>query len=402
MARHYSNWIKAYMEYTRDSESPSTFHFWTGVSVIAGALRRRVWIDMKKFDWVPNFYIILVGPPGVAAKSTSLAMGMRLLVKVPGIKWGPESLTWQKLTKSLADAIEYVEFINLTGQKERIAMSCNTIEVSELGTLLKPDDDALVSFLIRMWEGQKGKFRHDTISGGLVEIDNPWLNIIAATTPSWLQANFSEGMIGGGLTSRVLFVYGDKKRGLVPYPDEIIPNDEYKLLESRLIEDLATIAKLSGPYRLSQFAREWGRAWYTDHNNPALRPPHLASARFSGYISRKQTHLHKFAIILAAAKRDTLVIEEDDLKEADQILTQTEHDMVKVFESIGAVDQRDHVDEIVSVVRFCGFLTNKGLWSKCMNTMSLKEFEEGVRAAVHGGKIKLETQSGVVGVVIGK
>lgn len=390
------------MEYTRDSESPSTFHFWTGVSVIAGALRRRVWIDMKKFDWTPNFYIILVGPAGVAAKSTSLGMGMRLLAKVPGIKWGPESLTWQKLTRSLADAVEYLEFVNPAGLKERIAMSCNTIEVGELGTLLKPDDDALVSFLIRMWEGQKGKFRHDTITGGLVEIDNPWLNIIAATTPSWLQTNFSEAMIGGGLTSRILFVYGDKKRGLVPYPDEVIPDAEYRLRESQLVEDLVAISKLSGPYRLSQFAREWGKAWYADHNNPALRPHHLASSRFNGYHARKQTHLHKFAIVLAAAKRDTLVIEEDDLKEAEAILTQTEHDMVKVFQAIGAVDQRDHVEELVSVVRFCGFLTNKGLWSKCCNTMTLKEFEEAVRAAIHAGKIKLETQSGTTGVVIGR
>jgi hypothetical protein len=214
MARNYKNWLKAYMEYTRDSESPSTFHFWTGVSVIAGALRRRVWVDMKKFEWTPNFYIILVGPPGVAAKTTSIGMGMRLLAQIPGIKWGPESMTWQKLTRSLADSIEYLEFVNFQGQKERIAMSCNTIEVGELGTFLKTDDDALVSFLIRMWEGQRGKFRHETITGGAVEIDNPWLNIIAATTPAWMRDNFSESMIGGGLTSRVLFVYGDKKRSL--------------------------------------------------------------------------------------------------------------------------------------------------------------------------------------------
>jgi hypothetical protein len=76
--------------------------------------------------------------------------------------------------------------------------------------------------------------------------------------------------------------------------------------------------------------------------------------------------------------------------------------MIKVFESIGVVDQRDHVEEIVSVVKYCGFLTNKGLWAKCMNAMTLKEFEEAVRAAVHSGKIKLETQGATTGVVAGK
>ncbi len=82
-----------------------------------------------------------------------------------------------------------------------MAMSCLTVQVSELGTFLRTDDDQLMSFLIRMWEGQIDKFRHETVSGGATEIDNPWLNIIAATTPSWLKSNFPEAMIGGGLTS---------------------------------------------------------------------------------------------------------------------------------------------------------------------------------------------------------
>lgn len=401
MPRHHANWLKAYMDYTRDSESPTPFHFWTGVSVIAGALRRRVWIDMKKFDWVPNFYIILVGPAGVAAKSTSLGMGMRLLAKVPQIKWGPESMTWQKLTKSLSDSVEYVQYTNELGQQTQIAMSANTMEVSELGTMLKPDDTAMVSFLIRMWDGQRGKFRHDTITGGLVEIDNPWLNIMAATTPDWLQDNFSESMIGGGLVSRIVFVYGDKKRALVPYPDEVIPPAQYAALEQSLIDDLGAIAKLSGPYRLSPFARQWGRAWYIDHNNQSLRPGHLNSPRFNGYLARKQTHLHKVALILAAAKRDVTVIEEEDLIEADQLLVGIEHDMLKVFESIGASDQKNHVDELVNIIKYYGQLTNSGLWTKCQNLMTLKEFEEAVRAAAHAKQIKIVMVGSVAYVVPG-
>src|SRR6516165_3921858 len=131
MPRRFSNWLKAYMNYTRDSESPTSFHFWTGVSVLAGALRRRVWIDMKKFQWTPNFYIILVGPPGVAAKSTSISMGMNLLSQIKGVKFGPESMTWQKLARSLSDAVEYVEWTRPSGARDRVAMSCLTVQISE-------------------------------------------------------------------------------------------------------------------------------------------------------------------------------------------------------------------------------------------------------------------------------
>lgn len=93
MGRHFDDWLKTYMLYTRDSESPDEFHFWTGVSTIAGALRRRVWIDMRKFLWTPNFYIILVGPPGIVTKSTTTSVGYNLLRHVEGVHFGPDSAT---------------------------------------------------------------------------------------------------------------------------------------------------------------------------------------------------------------------------------------------------------------------------------------------------------------------
>lgn len=309
-------------------------------------------------------------------------------------------MTWQKLAKSLSESVEYLEYVLPSGDKTRMAMSCLTIQVSELGTFLRTDDDQLMSFLIRMWEGQIDKFRHETVSGGATEIDNPWLNIIGATTPAWLKENFSESMVGGGLTSRVVFVYGDKKRALIAYPDEIIPAGDYQRLRDALVEDLTAISKLSGPYTLSQFARSWGRSWYADHNNPDLRPSHLSSDRYGGYLARKQTHIHKFAIILAASKRDALVIEEDDLKEAEAIVTDIEADMLKVFQSIGVVDQHSHMNEIISTVRFTGFITAKGLFAKVMNAMTLKEFEEAVRAAVHARMLEVVVVGNVQGVQV--
>ena len=79
--RNYSDWLKAYMEYAGYGEAPKYMHFWTGVSVIAGALRRKVWIDEIYFKWYPNFYIIFVAPPGVVSKSTTACTKIEPLVK---------------------------------------------------------------------------------------------------------------------------------------------------------------------------------------------------------------------------------------------------------------------------------------------------------------------------------
>jgi hypothetical protein len=388
MSRHFSNWLKAYMQYTRDSESPDAFHFWTGVSTVAGALRRRVWIDMRKFQWTPNFYIILVGPPGVAAKSTSLRNGMRLLEQVEGIKFGPQSMTWQALTQVLEESMEYTKYLDEKGEEQAIPNSSVTITVAELGTFFKTDDNVMMDVLVSMWDGQLENWGHKTKTTGQTEIKNPWLNMIGCTTPSWIQNNFPEHMIGGGLTSRIVFVYGDAKRHLVAYPDEVIKGEEYRELENKLVEDLQQIASLAGPYKLSAAARTWGRKWY--ETLWTSRPLHMASDRYSGYISRKQTHIHKLSIILAAAKRDEKVIEKEDLEEANELLTSVEPHMIKVFEAVGVVDEAKHVAEITAFVRVHKWLTSNDLWRMCANVMREYDFKTALRIALQGGILEIE------------
>ena len=334
MARIFPNWLTAYASYTADSESPREFHLWTGIWTIAGALRRRVWLDMRKFQWTPNFYIVLVGPPGIVNKSTTSRAGMRLLEQVDGIKFGPPSITWQKLADSLSQSAEFMKFTKPDGTDTHLAMSCLTIQVSELGTFLKIEDTALIDVPSRSsWDGQLSTWGHSTKTSGEVIIKNPWLNIIGCTTPAWLKAHFPESLIGGGLTSRILFVHGDTKVKLIPYPDEEIKNIDYFTLERGLVDDLKKIsAAFLGEYTLTGEARSWGHDWYTKHWAADLRSPALASDRYGGYIARKQTHMHKIAIVLAASQGDTLVVEKSHLELAEALLTSTEPHMLKVFE----------------------------------------------------------------------
>src|SRR5262245_37982800 len=110
------------MDFTRHSEAPSLFHFWTGVSTIAGALRRRVWQEQHLFQWIPNFYIVLVAPAGIATKSTTLNLGMGLLERVAGVHFGPESGSWQGLGDALAASTEYFKVPNRSEEEIQSAL----------------------------------------------------------------------------------------------------------------------------------------------------------------------------------------------------------------------------------------------------------------------------------------
>lgn len=384
MSRNFSNWLQAYLEYTEVGESPTSFNLWTGVATIAGALRRKVWIDMAQFKWVPNFYIILVGPPGIVSKSTTVNVGMSLLREIEDIRFGPQSMTWQALLRDLSESLEHVEVPTRHGNVAS-PMCCITIPVSEMGTLFKPDDKQLRDVLTDLWDGKDGKWDHSTVSSGRVEVENAWVNIIGCTTPNWITSNFTEEIIGGGFASRILFVYEDKKRRLVAYPGLERATEEHQAFRRRLVADLRKIANLAGEYTLDDSAVAWGRRWYEDHND--LLSSGKIEPRLALYFSRKQTHMHKIALVLAAAQGDSLILTEQHLQDALSLLETTEVHMKKVFSLVGqATDSRD-MHLFLEYLRASRKVKVLELYKTFQDRMTADQFNAALQAGFKSGRL---------------
>lgn len=343
MPRHFNDWIEGFMDYAGFGEAPRYMYFWTAVSTIAGALRRKVWIDQAYFKWYPNQFIIIVAPPGIVSKSTTAGIGMNLLRKVPGIKFGPDVVTWPALVSKFAEATEAFEY-----EGEYHTMSALTLESSEFGNLFDPKDNQMVDLFVNLWDGKQGTFEKTTKNSGCDLVENPWINMIACTTPAWIAQNFPEYMIGGGFTSRCVFVYADKKSKLVAYPClEVPPN--MKEIEAKLVADLEQISMLTGEYKLTPDAYAYGKIWYEKHYSQ--RPVNMDDERFAGYLARKQTHLHKLAMILAAAEGDRMWITPAHLETAGVMVTDLEADMALVFSKIGKSDESIYADRLVAYVQ---------------------------------------------------
>ena len=59
-SRELGNWLKAYSEYSTESESPEMFHLWTGLSILASAVRRNVVLNQGINLLFPNMYVVVV------------------------------------------------------------------------------------------------------------------------------------------------------------------------------------------------------------------------------------------------------------------------------------------------------------------------------------------------------
>lgn len=390
--RRLDNWLQSFIQYASHGEAPEGMLFWTGISTIAGALGRKTWIDMGYFQWVPNFYIILVANPGIVSKSTTASIGMNLLREVPGMKFGPDVVTWPALVQAMAEARQ--QFLNPdTG--EYTDMCAMTIASSEFGNLFNPQDREMVDIFVSLWDGQTGTFEKKTKTNGTDLIVNPWINVIAATTPAWIAGNVPEYMIGGGFTSRTMFIYAEKKRQLVAYPILGMNEDTLQLKED-LIHDLEAISMISGEMTLTPEALEWGTAWYNDHWNRPEQHAHLDSNQFGGYLARKQTHLHKLAIILSAAESAERKIEQRHLEAAAQIVTSTEKDAKMIFGKIGMTESSRLQNEIVDYVQRNGKIRQEELFKKMFKSGSKFEFDNALKGAAGAGFVSLLQQGSTI------
>jgi hypothetical protein len=383
MARVLGNWLSSFLEYSSFGEAPRHMYFWAGVSAVAGALRRKVWIDQAYFKWYPNFYICLVAPPGIVSKSTTAGVAMNLLRQVPGIKFGPDVVTWPALVEAFSKATEGFDY-----QGSFHPMSPMTLESSEFGNLLDPQDKQMVDLLVSLWDGKQGSFEKATKHSGSDSIENPWINLIACTTPSWIAGNFPEYMIGGGFTSRTIFVYADAKAKYVAYPGLAVPKHLARM-EADLVNDLAHISQaLAGEYVLTPEAIAWGEAWYKRHY--AERSANLDPERFGGYIARKQTHMHKLAMVLAAASGDRMEITADHLDVAYTMITDLEPDMQFVFSKIGRSDTSLHAERIVQHVITRGEVPYQDVYRFVhMHFPTLRDFEDVFAGCIKAGYLTM-------------
>lgn len=381
MPRHHKHWLRAFQEYSSYGEAPPRMYFWVGVSTLAGALRRKVWIDQFYFQWYCNLYVILVAPPGVVSKTTTADVGMNLLRQVPGVKFGPSVVTWQALVENFANSAEQFEY-----QGEFHTQSALTISSGEFGNLLNPQDRDMVDMLVSLWDG-KG-FTKQTKHSGTDNVVNPWINIVACTTPAWIAGNFPEYMIGGGFTSRCVFVYADQKHQFVAYPGLAV-RPETAAMEQTLVQDLEHIAmNLVGEYKLTREAIEWGQDWYLKHNTS--RPTHLQDDRFGGYLARKQTFLHKLAMILAASQRDELIITKDDLETAAIMVTDLENEMVNVFSKIGLTETAAAAQRLLEFVRRQGKVPYAAAYRYIHAQFpQCREWEDMVKGLIQAGFLQL-------------
>lgn len=322
--RHVPDWLDGFLKYTDNSEPPSTFRLWTGISTIASMLKRKCLIQWGPIRFYPNLYIILVSPPGQARKGTAMSFGIDFSIR-SGIKMCADSTTKEALVREIAEAAS-------TDIQEDGTMrfhSSYTIVSPELTSLLGNGDPQMISWITDWFDcgkGPDGIWEYTTKHQGKDRVSGIWINLLGATTPDLIGK--IPDIIGSGLSSRIIFIYEQKQEKICPIP---FLSKEQEVLKESLYNDLEQIQLLQGEFKVTQNFIDYWVEWYTDQStNPPFHDKRLAR-----YCTRRGTHIMKLCMVCSASRDNEMVINSDDLKRAISFLEQVETKMPYTFGSMG-------------------------------------------------------------------
>lgn len=355
MDRQCEDWLDSYMELTNNSEPPRLFRLWSAISVVASVLKRKCRIDWGSITFYPNMYIVLVAPSGRARKGTAMGPALNFLMD-SNIKLAAEAITREALIRLLAEVSDN-DVHPATGEMD--LHSSLTIFSPELTVFLGYQNQQLLSDLTD-WYDCRSKWIYRTKNMGTDEIIGVWVNLFGATTPDLLQTAMPLDAIGGGLTSRMIFIFEQNKGKIVPAP--FYTEDELALRQT-LFDDLNHIHMMKGAFKFTRaFVDAWTEWYIAQEGNAPFNDP-----RFAGYVERRPTHIMKLCMILNASRTSKMVIDVVDLERAIDILTETERKMPLTFGGVGKSKMADTMNKVAAEVAVNGPIRIEELYRRFMH-----------------------------------
>lgn len=321
------DWISGYLELTEGLPTPAVYRLWSGIFAIASCMERRCWLETAFGQTFPNLFILLAAPSGTG-KSPSIKPARKLLYNSKTTMLAPDDMTKAAFIDEMA---EHSRRVLYKGQTIVYHPLC--IMISELGTLINAHDLEFFSVLSDMFDNKDTPHRsrrrgHN--AGKAIELPNPCVNMIAGTQPAFLGDLLPPGAWQQGFTARMLMIYAPG----MPDVDMFAATGERDDLFLELVRGLVSRAKLLGPFKITEEAKDFLRVWFSAGMKPV--PQH---ERLTTYNGKRNQFILKLSMVAAVSSRGELHITLPDVERAKSWLLAAEHVMPDIFRDM--VDKSD-------------------------------------------------------------
>lgn len=367
-------------------------HIWAALTCAGACMGRHVKLPLGIGDVYANMYTILVGPPATK-KSSAAKFARDLVLKVCDVPLAPDDTSgrrqglitaFERASESLrmdkainqADALSTLDAVsNYVPQVSHADRHVLFAIATELDSFLGQNSADLAGFLIKAWDGDPYRYQ---LSNEEKVLPETLLSLLGCSTPTDLARILPTESIGQGFTSRIIFVFANKKEKRVPPSVARVDRgyaktlqDVYKFLWFDMRDDM----------KLSPEAGNFLDFIYDS-------PTKIQDTRFVYYVERRHTHLIKVAMILAATRK-SYTIELEDMHQAKAILEETEKYMPDALGEFGLSPLAAAKQRLLEFLQHAGQpVTETVLWMLMQRDMKLVDFKTTINAFINTGKIR--------------
>jgi hypothetical protein len=313
-----TDWIDEYVASTAEVPSPEPFRLWSAITAISGVFERKVFTMGSAGPIYPNLFTVLVGPPA-AGKTNAIRPIRDLWSRVKGLNLSPDNVTKAALIDALSRSLRTV----INGAESAYTFSSMAVPCSEFGIFFTHHDLEFLSVLNHIYDSPPN-YKEERRTSGIVEINKPYLVILAATQPDFLNSFLPEEAWGMGFASRLIMIYADATPAADLFATIEVKNNG---LEKTLVE----MFNIKGEFKWTQNAINEINAW-----NRAGCPPRPTHGKMLHYNGRRALHTIKLAMISSASRNPgENIVTVDDFERAKDWLLSAEVAMPDIFRAMG-------------------------------------------------------------------
>lgn len=286
--------------YTKYSESPRKYYFWSALAAIAAVMKSNVYLDKFYYKLYPNIYVLLVGRSGLR-KGPPVNLAKALVTAVDNTRIFSGRLTIEGVIASLSKAI------TKPGGGPPMTDAACALFASEFASFIVSSPDAL-TILTDLYDGHYNPTWDYTLRNSPVEkLKAPCVTLFGASNEVHIKDSIPNNAIGGGFLARTYIIFADKKSGinsLTTKPEDTIPLDV-------LVQHLKDISKLKGEFSWSPGGKTLYDDWYQK-----FCELETSQEDTTGTMERIHDHILKTAMLLSLSRKTDLRIELPDIEEA--------------------------------------------------------------------------------------
>jgi hypothetical protein len=329
--------IQQFIEYTEGIRTCSLYRKWSAITMVGGAMERRVKTTVSAYENYPNLYTMLVGPPasgkGIIDIVHRLWKDTRNDLGIPAFFSGVDDATKAALVDSLKEASQlYVP--------AQYKYHCLLLPVEEFSNFFARYEPELLSFLTKVYNAPDEYSEQRRKSGKLV-ISAPIITALLGYQPQLLQGIMLHDAADQGFLRRTILIWNDRAEKNALFESTPL-NTEVK---SQICKHLSAISELYGEMKWTTEAQNFLQEW--DMNDGPPRPMH---DMLQYYVETRTQHVIKLSMIASVSETLDMTIDLHHVQRAISWLLEAEAKMPEIFDSMRGDSDRRIVSSLVGVM----------------------------------------------------